>query len=273
MRDSEGVGVDVGASGRPGEALPVDDLDFESLFLQDRRALLSYCRRHTDSPQEAEDLFQTVALRALRSFKSFRRESRFRTWIMKIAQHEAARPRPGLPSPSARHPFTLCSLDAMLEVNSGHPALSVDAEAKDGYTLSPGVLRSVIPQAVAEGSLKSVEAMVLLVRPDNPGKTLAELAPTLGITHQNAATIHCRAQPKVLVYLLTNFSRFFGSLDLLRQAFDHARSCSKDPLTEKEAMVFDNLALRCRSGWRIKGTDASLRSACAKVARFLKWLI
>lgn len=273
MQDSSGLDVDRGTSASSPEARHPDGSDFESLFVEDRQVLLSFCRIHTDNLQHAEDLFQIVALKAWRGFKSFRRECKFRTWLMKIAQREAARRQPGLPSPSAERPIRLCSLDAMLEVNPGHPVVSVNAEAGDGGGLSPGVLRAVIPQAVAEGSLKDAEAQVLLLRLDNPEKTLAELAPALGMTHLNFATIQHRALPKVLAYLLTDFSRFFGSLNLLRQAFEHARSCTKSPLTEKEALVFENVALRHLHGWSIKGYDTSLRSACAKVARFLKWLI
>jgi len=273
MRDSSGMDVDKGTTNCPPEATPTDGLDFESLFMEDRQILLSFCRRHTDNLQQAEDLFQIVSVKAWRGFKSFRRECKFRTWILKIAQREAARRRPGLPKPSASRPIKLCSLDAMLEVNSGHPAVAVNAEAKDGGSLSPGVLRSVIPQALAEGRLKEAEAQVLLLRLDHPDKKLAELAPALGMTHLNIATIHHRALPKVLAYLLTDFSRFFGSLNLLRQAFERARSYLKDPLTEKEALVFENSVLLHRQGWRIKGHETSLRSSCAKVARFLKWLV
>lgn len=243
------------------------------MFLEARPKLLSYCRKHTANPHRAEEVFQNVSERALRGFSTFRGDSTFLTWIYKIAGREVRRHERGCPSPQLRRPFSLCSLDALLETNPGHPVIhDVCADVQDSSILPFDVKRAVIPEAATENALSSLEAQVLLLWLDHPTTSLPELAPRLGITHQNFATIKCRAHPKLRVYLLMNFERFFGSLDLLQQAFDLARSCSGDPLTAKESITFQNIVLLQNSRWKIKDSKTILRSACTKVARHLGWM-
>lgn len=273
MQECDGLNSGETSCDGPPDDPPVDRQEFERLFVEIRPRLLSFCRRRTESLQRAEDLFQIVSERAWRSFATFRGEGRFLHWILRIARNELPRREPGLPSHRLKQPVSLSSLESILETNPGHPVIrDASSEIQHGSTLPPGVMRAVIPEAGSENFLSGLEVQVLLLRLDHPKSPLAELAPRLGITHQNFATINTRAYPKLLVYFLTNFARFFGSWDLVRQAFERAQSCPRDPLTAKESLTFENLVILRRTRWSLKGSKGILRSACSKVARHLWWM-
>jgi len=52
-----------------------------------RRPLYGYIYRMVTHPQDAEDLLQDVLVRVMEKLPSFRRESRFKTWLFGIATH------------------------------------------------------------------------------------------------------------------------------------------------------------------------------------------
>jgi len=58
---------------------------FEILFHRHRTAVFQFIARQVTDRALAEDLFQTVFLKAFRSIRSFRRDSEFRTWLLSIA--------------------------------------------------------------------------------------------------------------------------------------------------------------------------------------------
>lgn len=58
---------------------------FEILFQRHRNAVYAFIARQIADRPLAEDLFQTVFLKAFRSIRSFRGSSEFRTWLLSIA--------------------------------------------------------------------------------------------------------------------------------------------------------------------------------------------
>jgi RNA polymerase sigma-70 factor (ECF subfamily) len=58
---------------------------FEILFQRHRNAVYAFIARQVADRPLAEDLFQTVFLKAFRSIRSFRGSSEFRTWLLAIA--------------------------------------------------------------------------------------------------------------------------------------------------------------------------------------------
>jgi RNA polymerase sigma-70 factor (ECF subfamily) len=62
------------------------DLDaFEELVLLFDKKIYNYCLRMTNNYSDAEDLAQEVFLKVYRNLKNFRKDSKFSTWIYRIA--------------------------------------------------------------------------------------------------------------------------------------------------------------------------------------------
>ena len=66
-----------------------DDLAFEELVGQHRRRLWSVCLRLTGNAQDAEDALQDCLVAAWQHLETFRQESRFGTWLYRIAANAA----------------------------------------------------------------------------------------------------------------------------------------------------------------------------------------
>src|SRR5579862_79612 len=64
-----------------------DRAAFGSLVEPWRGPLFGYIYRMVSLRQDAEDLLQDVLVRALESLPSFRRDSRFKSWLFGIATH------------------------------------------------------------------------------------------------------------------------------------------------------------------------------------------
>ncbi|HEU4338687.1 MAG TPA: RNA polymerase sigma factor [Planctomycetota bacterium] len=87
---------------------------FEILFHRHRTPVFHFIARQVTDRALAEDLFQTVFLKAFRSLSTFRGASEFRTWLFSIAVHQIADERrrgkstvaltETFPAPQARGP-------------------------------------------------------------------------------------------------------------------------------------------------------------------------
>ncbi|MFO7294684.1 MAG: sigma-70 family RNA polymerase sigma factor [Clostridia bacterium] len=62
-----------------------DVLAFEELVSFYAKKIYNYCYRMTNNREDAEDLAQEVFIKVYRNLKSFKRDSRFSTWIYRIA--------------------------------------------------------------------------------------------------------------------------------------------------------------------------------------------
>jgi DNA-directed RNA polymerase specialized sigma24 family protein len=65
--------------------------DFETEWREVRLQVLAFCRCLTGDADIAQDVFQEVAIRAWRGYPSFRRDSKFLTWVLQIAKREITR--------------------------------------------------------------------------------------------------------------------------------------------------------------------------------------
>ncbi|HTF56196.1 MAG TPA: RNA polymerase sigma factor, partial [Planctomycetota bacterium] len=76
---------------------------FEVLFHRHRNPVYQFIARQISDRPLAEDIFQTVFLKAFRALQSFRGSSEFRTWLFTIAANAVAeerrRPRPAVALP------------------------------------------------------------------------------------------------------------------------------------------------------------------------------
>lgn len=58
---------------------------FEQLILQYEKRIYNYCYRMTNSQEDAEDLAQEIFIKVYKNLKSFKGNSKFSTWIYRIA--------------------------------------------------------------------------------------------------------------------------------------------------------------------------------------------
>ncbi len=62
-----------------------DQTAFEALVLLFDKKIYNYCLRMTNNADDAEDLTQEVFIKVYKSLGSFRKDSKFSTWIYRIA--------------------------------------------------------------------------------------------------------------------------------------------------------------------------------------------
>lgn len=67
------------------KSLDGDATAFEELVALFDKKIYNYCYRMTNNADDAEDLTQEVFIKVYRNLKSFRRDSKFSTWIYRIA--------------------------------------------------------------------------------------------------------------------------------------------------------------------------------------------
>jgi RNA polymerase sigma-70 factor (ECF subfamily) len=67
--------------------MPAGRTGFAEVFDAHKDAVWAFLRRQGVDPSGAEDLFQTVFLKALRAFDGFRGDAAVKTWLFTIAAH------------------------------------------------------------------------------------------------------------------------------------------------------------------------------------------
>jgi RNA polymerase sigma factor (sigma-70 family) len=238
------------------------DGDFETEWRATRAQVWAACSRAADDPNDAEDIFQQVAIRAWRGYPSFRGDSAFLTWVLAIARREIARvlrrrqerrkAESSLESLEEDAPGTLPPAPAPEPVPAGSPWLLHAASA-----------------ASAEGALSGAEAAVLQARLAHPDATWEQIGEQLGIGGATCAVLHCRAVPKLRVYLFTQRRDLLGGREAVAAAFRTALEDREEPLHPTEAEAFERVVLDGHEGFRRSGWRLALRSACGKVIRHL----
>jgi len=224
---------------------------FDELWKAALPDLTHRCRCLTRDAAEAEELLGQVALRVWRGFPSFRGESSFRTWALRITEREAI--RFGLRTQARR------AREIPLDPQLHDPPAPVPPSGEPRYPLDPSVLRC----ALSRGDLSVTEVDVVQARLRRPGVGWEQLAAELGMTANACAVAHCRAIPKIRVHALTHHLTELGE-ERVRAAFRAARP-GPPPLTPAEAEAFAMVVLRGRADYRRRGWRGALRSAAAAV--------
>ena len=149
--------------------------EFERLVREHLPDALRLALRLTNSADLAEDIVQSSMLRASRSWKSFRCDSTFKTWLHRIVVNVH---RDYLSS-TQRHLHK--SLDCVHEVGAeDHLGPSRQAETQE--------LSELVSKLVHELPARQREAIVLFSYEQN---TISEIAAILDITEANVyATLH-----------------------------------------------------------------------------------
>jgi hypothetical protein len=241
-----------GGPGNDGES------GFETAWRLVRGQVTAMCRAQAGYGLDADELYQRVMIRAWRGHDGFRGESSYLTWVRQIIIREASRMAAARESEVRR----LVALDqAGADGVNGAPG----SQPADGAAPGAG-LADVIDQAARIGAITGAEHAVLGARLRHPGDTWERLATRLGLTATGCAVAHCRAVPKLRVYLFLHRPDVLGGPEAIAAAFKQAAA---GRLTAAEAEAFTLLVLQGRTDYRRRGWQTSLRGACASVAERL----
>jgi DNA-directed RNA polymerase specialized sigma24 family protein len=215
---------------------------------------------------DADELYQRVIIRAWRGHDGFRGDSAYLTWVRQIIIREAGRLAAAREAEVRRQ--------VALEATWADSAdLAADSEAT-GAGADPWItgaariagpgdsLPGVIDQANRTGALSAAEHAVLTARLRYPGDTWEQLAGRLGLTATTCAVTHCRAVPKLRVFLFLHRPDVLGGAAAIKAAFGQ----SSGLLTVAEAEAFRFLVIEGRPDYRRRGWQTALRGGCATVA-------
>jgi RNA polymerase sigma factor (sigma-70 family) len=246
----EGLDLDTRSTGK---------CEFDQLWRSVRPAVLGYCRHLMRNASDAEELYQRVMVRAWRGHATFRGDSAYLTWVVRIAAREASR----LQAQIWQHDRRERPLDDRLAMLAEAPEQRSGAQQRSW-------LADVISHASDIGALTPAEAQVIRLRLASPGSSWAGIAAELGTTQSACAVLHCRAVPKLRVVLFTAYPEVLGGEAEVAKAFLLAAADPVRPLTTAEAEAFRAVVLEGRSNYRRRGWQTNLRAACAAVIRYLQ---
>jgi len=238
--------------------------DFETEWNAVHAQVRRYCLGQVNNPADVDDIVQKVAVRAWRGFGTFRGDAAFLTWVIAIARREIAREMGRRGEQRRRE----SSLDTILETAPGQ-LLNVAAPEEAPPAADARWVAAEVRGAVAAGELSEAEGQVVLARLARPEPSWEEVGVRLGITANAAAVTHCRAIPRLRVYLILHAVERLGGLDAVAEAFDGARHDLDDPLSDDEAEVFERIVLRGERNYRRVGWRLALRAAATKVVQRL----
>ncbi|MGM5629607.1 RNA polymerase sigma factor [Apibacter raozihei] len=153
------------------------ELEFSELIEKNQGIIHKVCRIYTTNNEDSQDLFQEILLQLWKSYKSFKGNSKFTTWMYRVSLNTAIT----LFRKSTR------SVDTQ-EIDNSLYKLSEDTEYSDKQE-QIGLLYEAIKH------LSDIErALVLLYLEDLPYKDISE---TLGISEVNARVKMNRAKNKL----------------------------------------------------------------------------
>ena len=153
------------------------ELEFSELIEKNQGIIHKVCRLYTNQEEDAQDLFQEILLQLWKSYKSFKGNSKFSTWMYRVALNTAIT----LFRKSTKSVNTQ-------ELDSSLYKMSEDTEYSERE-------EQINQLYTAIKKLSEIErALVLLYLEDLPYKDIAE---TLGITEVNARVKMNRAKIKL----------------------------------------------------------------------------
>lgn len=236
--------------------------DFETEWRSVRQQVQLYCYRAAGNRDDAEDVFQQVAVRAWRGYASFRGDCAFLSWAIAIARRETAR----VMGRKAERTRNESSLE---HISEEAPAMLPSVPMPSVPAAGDNWLARAAREAVADNSLTECEANILIARIALPDSSWDQIGDLLSIDGGTCAVTHCRAIPKLRVFLFLRRADLLGGKEAIGVAFEAARTAKDDPLSPVEAEVFRRIVLENQTGYRKPGWMTSLRAACSKVIRRL----
>ena len=166
--------------------------DFEKLVTAYEKNVYSLALRMVGDPEDAADMTQETFIKAYRSLSSFRGDSKFSSWLYRIASN-------------------VC-LD-FLRSRSRHPQVSLSSSDEDGRTAfelpdmsqnpEEKLMKKLSMEAVRRGleQLPEQQRQILVLR-ELGGLSYAELAQTLGLEEGTVKSRIFRARKRLCALLL-----------------------------------------------------------------------
>lgn len=250
----------------PFDLTPIDKRaqahDFETEWNKVSQQVLAFCYRNVDPPSEAEDIFQQVTIRAWRGYSTFNGGAAFLTWVMTIARREIAR----VTSHRQQRLKTEASLEVVAETA---PDILPSLPAPEMVSVDYSWLSEVTKIAATNGTLTQIESATILTRLAHSEESWDAIGAVLGISGTTCATVHCRAIPKLRMFLFMYRPDLLGGIPAISEAFTRALADKNNRLNVQEIEVFQRIILDGQVNYRKAGWRLALRSTCGKV---IKWL-
>lgn len=100
---------------------------FEKEIQENQLLIYKICRIYADSQMGREDLYQEIVLQLWKSFPKFRGESKFSTWLYRIAINTA------LSGFRKQHRFIKSYEPALLPVHTEQPEVDIEEQTRELY--------------------------------------------------------------------------------------------------------------------------------------------
>ena len=238
---------------------------FEDAWRPIAGQVAAMCRAQAGG-RDADELYQRVTIRAWRGHDGFRGDSAYLTWVRQIIIREAGRLAAAREAEVRRR----VALEAAWTDGADQAAGSQDGDGAavpwiaGAATIGgpDGGLPGVIDQAARTGAVSAAEHAVLTARLRHPDDTWEQLAGRLGLTATACAVTHCRAVPKLRVFLFLHRPDVLGGPAAIAAAFERHGAL----LTGAEAEAFRLLVIEGRHDYRRRGWQTALRGGCAIMA-------
>lgn len=148
---------------------------FEELLDTYQDPIYGFVYRLLDDPSDAPDVAQEVFLKVFRKIDDFRQDSTLKTWLYRIAVHEASNRRRWF----ARHRRQEVSVEGVQESNGGAWEWLRDQRDTPYETVKRGEQLDLVEQSLRKVDERLRSAVVLR---DIEGMNYNEIAATLGIS-------------------------------------------------------------------------------------------
>ncbi|MBO5364588.1 MAG: sigma-70 family RNA polymerase sigma factor [Clostridia bacterium] len=173
---------------------------FEQLIADHQKSIFSIAYRIAGNQEDAADMTQEVLVKVFRNLKNFRGDSKFSTWLYRVATTTC------LDEQKKQRRHTAYSLDEELETEDG----SLATDLRDtGPTPEESAERKAIQQAIhlAIGKLKEEHKKVILLR-EVRGLSYEEIAKILKCSEGTVKSRINRARENLKKILLQNRELF-----------------------------------------------------------------
>jgi len=238
-----------------------EDESFEEAWSRVDSALKAYCTTEMRDRDLAEDLYQDVAIKAFAKYDSFLGASSFLTWVMAIARRMAQRKK--------ERKMKLVWREAPHNPEFIERLPAPESAKPEPLLLEGRKMMPLIEGALKAGFLDQDEAHVIRLRLECDDESWDQIGRRLGVRGNTCAQCHSRAMPKILVYLFIHCADLLGGVSRIR---DHWRSCVQmGDLAPDESEAFRQIVLLKSMDYKRAGWVTSLRSACGKVMRSMRW--
>lgn len=175
-------------------------LAFEQLIADHQKRIFSIAYRIAGNQEDASDMAQEVLIKVFRNLKNFRGDSKFSTWLYRVATTTC------LDEQKKQRRHTAYSLDETLETEDGTLAMEpVDTGPTPEESLERKALRDAIHLAI--GKLKEEHKKVILLR-EVQGLPYDEIAKILNCSEGTVKSRINRAREQLKKILLENRELF-----------------------------------------------------------------